>query len=284
MSMGHASKLSINGVSYAFLSAGFGGTDTFEDDVGNYGSRDRIGDRVVKVKQDVRGTARLRPTPTELDKLLQLLTGDTKGVDNLIEFQAAGPTEHTVICDNAREVFTDSLCKLNALTLEAASGGVLFVSGDWLCKTEAVAGSTPGAPTHGAPFVLSESVFTHGSIHPIRNMTLTLSNNCPEDDFENSLTRSNIPPGAITATLKVAIPYDDAAASTLRTSGIAGAAATLIFTKGTNVLTITIANLKFPQQMPAIGNRNDETIMDITGTCYATAAAAGVVFTSVLAA
>lgn len=284
MSMGFTGAASINAVHIPFISETLTSEDTFDDNGGVYGSRDMREERVVKTRQAVGGNIMLRPTPVELDGLFNLLTGDTKGGDNLVEFQAVGPTAHDVIIDKGYQIYTYANTKINTMTLRASSGGVLTCGLDYLGLTEAASGSLTPTPTHNPPYVMSECVLTIGGVaHPISEIVVAITNNLHGDSFYNSLTRTQIPAGRHVTTVTPTIPFDDAAAEAMRVVGITGATCTVVFTKGSNVLTFTIPNLKFPQQTPQISDRDAEIFYSPVGTAYATAAAASLVITSVLA-
>lgn len=203
----------------------------------------------------------MEPRPDDLDFWLYYIFGTAKATNDFAMAETV-PDVYTSI-DFVAKVLTQTGMRVN--TAEFSSGKqnqtlqmVLELQG----KSEAVgdAGSFPAISstlsTH-QPFQHRQSVLTIGSAYEIENVTVKIDNALVLDRHNNSQTRTELPPSDRIVTLGCDNPFTSSEYA-LWATGIAGAAATLVYTNGAHILTFTFANLKKPLRSPRVSGRNQE--------------------------
>lgn len=250
--------------------------------VGISGDRQVRQERIVEGTIDVSGSITMEPTPDEMDKWLPRILGGAKQVDNTISIANTLP-EFILEISKVGRAFKFANCKVNRATIRVATGSVVELTLDVLAKTFTTPASITSVPlVQAAPYVFHEGVLTLIALtREFNEAELTIENNLLGDIYRNSQTRSHIPEGPVAVTFNPTLPFTADEVDILNQT-VAGAAATLVLTKGAKSLTVALGNLKFNGPGPQVGSRDGEILYSPTGTAYKTAAADAIKFTSVL--
>lgn len=256
-SQGAISKLAIGGQQIPFEMIDDQTTRKLVDDNDEVitGYMDPLSQRVSLGQLDIVVNVRLRPTPLELTALFPQMgmTLDT-GVWGLDESLAS----FTMIIDRVAKVHTYATCYVNQWTLSGQKGTKplaldLQIVGTSL--TEGNAGSfSATALTADGPYPFTAGVLTlRSSTRQFDRFSLSV-NHFVERNFENSLTVSCADMTRRRVTLATSVPYVSANTDLFTTplASAAGAAATLVFTKGGQSTSIAITNLKEIARPPGI--------------------------------
>ena len=273
-SMGHQARLGMSASgsaseAYEFNSESMAKTGTHVQTGGIRTTRHHIGNNVTDGMIAVGGSVTLHPTKVNLDNLLPRIQGAAEATD--VFNPAETIPDFNYVIDRIAKVFTYSGCKVNKATFKSAKGNPLELTLDIQGKAESVgaAGTFPVLTLETAkPYTWYQAVVTlGGSTREVDNIEISIDNALILDRYNNSQTRTALPEGDRIVTFSCDLPYtaDEVA---LYDSGITGAAGTVVFTNGSNVLTFTFANLKAPARSPNVAARSAEIPLRLEMTAF----------------
>lgn len=216
------------------------------DPQGMWGTRSLASSRARAVRQFVRGSWWLQPTPNDLDVLLPLILGVAEATDVF----AIG--EPNLECTLAKDLDTDlwqyNECHVTRAVFEGQAGGFVDLRLDFVGKEEVAEASwLPSAISQSnaadEPYVFADADNSGTSRLVINSNALEMTafritiDNHIEPRFVNSLTPTSFCPAARDVKLDVVLPYSTANELAAYTDGTTEVAASLTFVNG-NVSTL----------------------------------------------
>lgn len=259
------SKLAINGQQMEFLE--FEGGQTIElvdnSDQANRGYLSHAKERVTQGLKLIRIKIVMQPSPSELDVLIPLFGFAESPTDTFSPTDDFSALEFDVIADRVAKVHTYADCKVDKWTLLGQKGRMpitleLEIIGK--TETEGAAGSfSATALDTDHNYAFTEGVLTlEGSARPFDRFAAGGDNKLFAS-FNNSQTAECIEPTDKSFWLACNSPYNTTHADlyTNAVADVAGAAGSLVFTRGTKSTTLTYANLKSIAQSPNIPRRSE---------------------------
>lgn len=220
-------------------------------DNGIRGTRSRYANRNRKVKEWVRGSINMNPTPTELDFWLQYALGG-QAVAGTFTLEEAVPSFY-MIEDKGGTVHEWPVNYVDSITISGAQGQPISVNVQVEGKTEVKdAASFPAvSPATDTMFVLSDLVATlGGTAREIESFQLKVDNVLDKERWMNQLTRGEIPSTDRLVTLAVQLPWNGDT-DDLYDIAIAGIEGSLVFDNGVKIYTATFGKLTAPKEGPS---------------------------------
>lgn len=275
MMLADNAAISTNPLWPSFLDNDLVGMREFGRDEGHRGTRQRTSCRARVLSDASGGSFSLKASVTEIDWLLKRYLGSGSGTGGSPWILAEAPAVYYALVDKVAAKYLYTLMP-SKLTIAGSEKQYLLWTAEATGGAESVWGSawpgTPSAPECGTAFLFSDCALTYsGTAYPLQSFSLSIDNDIDGQQYENAITptRFESQDAIVQLSFKCALRSDTLA---LYRAGIAGAAATLVFTDGTTTYTITFANLKIPNggpKIPAKGRIN----FDLTAEAYRTAAA-----------
>lgn len=231
------------------------------------GTRSHVKERVRAGLQQIGGPVVLQPSAAELAILLPRILG---AVASGTTFALAETVpQFTIGIDRVAKVFTYSGCAVDQATFRSQSGQALELQMAIEAESESIgnAGTFPAISIGtDPPFVFSDAVLViGGTTYEFGSFECSINNMLKKDRFMNSTTRSDLPAMDRKVGLRLGLPYTSDTTS-LYTTAVTGAAATVTFTNGALSMLFTFANLITPPNgAPAIGNSRDEIMLNLEG-------------------
>ncbi len=233
------------------------------------GTRDQSVERLRAGNQVIAGTILLRPTPVELALLLPWMLGGTPSGSGPVSYPIAETlTTRFVAIDRISKVFTYAGCGVDSFTIRGRQGEPMEVELNLVAQTETIgnAGTFPALTidTTTAPYVFTDMVFNLNAVANVLTpeFDFTMNNMIDKDRFFNSRTLTAVTPLDRETKLNTRIPSADYTAlygAALAASGVnAGVAASMVFTNGLSVFTITMPKVSFPKKSPNIAGKTEE--------------------------
>lgn len=251
----------------------FGKRGSLVESNGLRGTRDRISSGVNVGVYTVGGRIPVDLRPDTADVWWNLILGGTKAGNDISPAETV--PEFYVTVDRGADVATAAGCKVGVADLSGRSGEDLRLEMDVEGKTEtiAAAGTFPSISSSLSimqPFIFYQGVLTLGSAtYMFDQFRLTVNNVLVLDRFMNSQSRTAIPEGDRVVTLQTNHPWTTDEKAALYDVHIAGfSTATLVFTNGGNVMTITFGQLKVPVNPPTVRGRELEIMLPLNFTAY----------------
>lgn len=281
-SMGYATRVGAGAADpvtneFDFLSCTVTGSQELITSDGIRGTRSMMSQQAAAGVQAVGGQLVMDARPDDLDFWLPYILGGSKdGATNIIAL-ADAIGEFYLTVDKVAKVYTYAGCKVNSARFSGGSNQMVQMTLDIQGKTETegAAGSFPDiAASLSAlqPYVFHQGVLTIGGTeYEFSTFEVLINNNLALDRYNNSQTRTQLPPGPRVITLGCDLPFT-ADEVTRRGADATGAAGTLVFTNGTRSLTFTFANLKKPQSPVTIGGKAAELTLPCQFQAFATSA------------
>lgn len=243
--------------------------ETHVRSTGARGSRSRNKGRVRLVQRRVSGQIILEPTAAELDYLLPYMLGGSTslGVTDVGETL----TELLIAQDQVTKVPTWSGCRIARWTLGGSAGQPIRLTLDIEGEDESVgaAGSFPSLTYDETNyFVFPDLTLNLGGVSGVkfRTFALTMDNLVDAERWNNSTTRTEIASQDRAVQLTVDAPYTSDNQG-LKDNAIAGAAASLVMTDGTDTYTFAFGNAKIPSVGPDYPGKS-ELFLGLTVDCY----------------
>lgn len=231
------------------------------------GTRDESTERFRPGNIVVGGSLSLRPTPVELALLLPWMLGGTTSGSGTVTYNIGETlTQRFVVIDRVSKVYTYAGCAVDGFTIRARQGEAMELELRLVGQTETVgnAGTFPALnlDVTTAPFVFSDLVFTLNSTTlTFPEVEFSMENMIDRDRYMNSRTLTATVPMDRKNSLKTRVPTGDHQAlynAGLSQSGVnAGVSASLVFTNGGSVFTITMPKVTFPRKSPNVGGKNE---------------------------
>lgn len=223
----------------------------------------------ITANYQVGGPITLAPRPTQLDTILPCLFGfpGASGVfkpgGDICEFFQIGHLDPV-----AGRIFKYQDLATSTWRM-SASDSAQILRLEWnvegASRDKDTAQSPPGTFTNWPtlplsteqPFVFRQCVVTvGGTAYRVKDIEIGGNNNLALDDFFNSAYRVEMPTQRQDFTFSHTSPFDGATFAALTDGEQLGVAATVVFTSGTNVLTISFPNLFATPEDPGIQGRN----------------------------
>lgn len=255
-------------------------TGTHLETEGIRGTRSHDSRRVVEGTIEVAGSITLHPTPAMLDRLLPRILGAAEN-DDVFDLAETLP-EFQVMFDRVAKVYTYTGCKIDKATFKGSSGTLIELTLDIIGKAEIEgdAGTFPALTMPAdAPYVFHQGALTlQSAARSFFDFELTIDNALAAR-FANSQTATDIAAQDRIVTFKCTTPFTAAEAG-LYNQAVAGAAASMVFTNGSQSTTFDFAALQFPPQTPTVPGKSEIPLI-LEGTARRTAAAAELTVTNV---
>lgn len=254
-SMGHQARLSINGVSYPFVSEALAKRGPLAVRTGIRGNRQPDIDDATNATYECGGPIVIEPNMTELQALLALTMGSTSA--NTANTNVASLNEFTTYINRVGSNFKYTGCKVNRATLSGRQGGHLRLELDIWAKVEAQSGTKPAEPASVNPLLLHHCTFTLGGTG--RNTTefsLGIDNRL-ERAYYNSQTVTRFNETDSVVTLDTSHPFTSTMNTALYSIGATGCSGILVISNTAAQLTFTFAKLQAGDESPTIANKSE---------------------------
>lgn len=256
-------------MAYDCQNAGLKGDQETVDSNGMRGTRSRIVSRVRRGVTRVAGPLGFVPNGAEIVDLLAWGMGSvTSGTYTLLDTL----TTRVVTIDKVAGVFTYAGCAVDNFTLRATKGQAVHLDLNVVGKTSTSA-SFPSISYNDAtsPWSFLDCAITIGgtTVFP-EDFTIRVDNRIDKDRFYNSATLVSAIAHDRIVTFATELSYGDNAAiygTGLLTNGISGLAVVCTITNGLQVLTLTMNNVVFPADEPAVSGKR-EVMLPIAGQAY----------------
>lgn len=244
---------------FEFLSESLTKRTQIIDTAGIRGTRSHKSERTRFGLTSVGGSLLMCPTAQELDPLFDWMiatgTGATSG--RTFALTEAQPERYIQVLKDIKTHTYDG-CKVARWSLSSSEGSQpLQLSLDVVGKTETVTDdSVVPAFTYldGSHFNHFDAVFTFGgATREVTSIDVTCDN-ALDVKFHNSRTATGIDPQDRIITVSAVVPWNDTNVD-LYAQALAGAAATIVWTNGAYVLTMTFATLQCPDETPTVPGR-----------------------------
>ena len=257
---------------FDFVSEDIIADEVFIDGNGLRGTLEHNSDRVRQGPRRIHGPLRLQPNAVEWALLLPWILGTAGSGSPTVTFALNDSllTRFVAIDRNdGAGLFTYDTVAVNRAIIRGAEGGILSLDLDLVGKDETKTGSFPALSidTANGPYVFTDLALQLGATSAItaKSFELTIDNHIDTERFFNSLTLSVPVKHDRTTTFSTSLPYGDY--NTLYNTGVAGVAATAVFTYAGATLTFTIGNVKLPRRSPSTPGRA-EIMLPLSGLCY----------------
>lgn len=249
------------------------------------GTRSQVVERVAQGIKVVGGWIRMNPSTREIDRLLPRILGAAESSDSF----ALDDTLPTfgVLIDRVGETFEYQDCYINRAIFRSRENGLLELLLEIFGTDEATGTTFPASPEAIDSlnlYTMTQGVLTAQSSARNFNQFVLDINNHIGRTWNNSRTATCLVPADRTITLSTSTPFDSTYKTLFTTpvTSAAGAAGTLVFTNGSNVLTFTFANLNANPVSPSVPGRS-EIRLPLNYDCLKSSTTNELVVTNVLA-
>tara|TARA_R110000803_G_scaffold123407_1_gene191321 strand:- start:4019 stop:4870 length:852 start_codon:yes stop_codon:yes gene_type:complete len=283
MVMGAEGQLEIDSVRYSFLKFTSQTVRVLTDNADQTitGQLDPYDDNAQPGLTFVGMRVHMQPTQAEWVTLCPLFldgVGPFTSGDEFVQFP--------VSIDLGDAIHTYTNCGVDKVTVSGQKGSTpITLTLDLMGLTETVGAETFLTLTPGLGFAFEEGVMTHGgAVRPYDRFQLTIDRQLYRD-FNNSKTATCLAPSGNKMSLSTSVPYITASPdnTTLYTSEVAatGSAGSLVFTRGSNTMTIAFAALQSVMRAPSNKGRDKEVRLPLEYNVRATTAAVAITITFV---
>lgn len=286
-SYGHQARFAIgaaNPVSNQFeiLSSTVKKTGNYIESPGMRGTRSYIAESVAPGQSQVGGAWTLDPRPDDLDYLLPLILGSV-AAGNSFTLAETVPSVY-LLEDKVAGIYLYTGMKVNSAEFDAAESSQdlkLTINWEGISESETIFPSIAGTLSVRRPYTLAEGVITVASTpYPMKNLKIKIDNVLALDRFYNSATRISLPETDRIITVTFDSPFSSAEKA-LYDLALAGAAATVVFTNGSYVLTFDFVNLKSTKDGPTVPGKTVEIGQSLSLKAFQSGATKELVVTNV---
>ena len=243
---------------FEFRDCSLAGKRTFGATEGHRGTRQPASCRARVLTDMCDGAFAGRLNAAEIDYIMPHVFFASAG-STLIPGEA--PTSFYALVDKVAALYLYNSLRVNTFTLSGSESNYL----DWqfacVGALESVYGSawpsSPVSPSCGDAMTFQDITFTYsGTVYKPISFTLTINNNL-SPTIETSLTPTLYEAQEMSVTLDMVFDFRTSGGGlsnniALYRAALAGAAASLAMTDGTNTYTFSFANLKIPDGAPTI--------------------------------
>ena len=255
---------------YEFQGLNFGRRTTVQELNGIRGTRQRFDERARMTSIALSGGFKFNPTPAELRNWLPRILGGTEAGSGPYTYALAEtlPSFYMTIDRVARQ-WNCTGCKVDQATIQAGQGGILELqlTIEGLSDDGGSATTFPLiTPVPDAPWAFKEGVLTlGGSSQPfyMNDFRLHINNHLKKDNFKNSVWRINLLEADLEVTMEAKVHYASDTYSLLFDNADINTSVngTVTFTRGGNILLLTLTDLRFPTQDGIPIERKDQEIL-----------------------
>lgn len=273
---------------YEFVSENLAKTLTILDTAGIRGTRSHPAERTRDGTYAVAGSINMHASPTMLGNgnatanciLSRIMGGGAPSV-NVWSLGDTLPF-FDVLIDRIVDRFTYAKCMVNKATFKARASGILEVQLDIIGETEALSATAYpalAAPTD-APYIWQDAVVTFNSIgtRVVTEFELVIDNHVTAR-FSNSQTATDVYAVDRTVTCNLTVPWTSDYTDMYSVNTGGATAASLVFTNGSHVLTLSLGTLQIPDHSPVIQNKS-EIFLRCQGTAKKISSTAELTITS----
>lgn len=227
---------------------------------GMTGTVEHNSERTREGLKRVSGSLKMACSRLMLDALLPYILGTAESSN--VFASADSIPEFVIMIDRIEKVYTYSGCRIAKAKFSGTKGDMLFLDLDIEAETETTgaAGSFPAltVPTE-KPYLMADGVLTAvAATRVFESFSLTIENKLNTEQFENGLTRYDIPMIDRIITLETDHPWITANTELLKQS-LAGAAGSLVFTNAAaagDVLTFAMATIQYANVTPTLTGKD----------------------------
>lgn len=257
MLMDSVSPIDTNSEAYAFISESLKQTVELDIDPSIRGTRSRSKERSGLSLKRVGGDITMRPSPTELDRLLPRILGAAESTDSFAVAETL--PEFLVSVYRVASTYTYAGCKVGSARFTGQEGQALQLIMSLLGKTRTKsADAFPSVAIDTDSFyTFHQGVLTLNSVaHSFRSFELIVDN-MMEVLFENSETATTVEAADRMVSLAVDVPFASAA-NTLQDAidEAEDIAASLVFTNEGQSLTFTFPALMAADEDPVVSGKS----------------------------
>ena len=254
-SMGAQSTLSMNAVSYPFVSESLTKQGQHIERAGIRGTRSHDVDDVREGPYTVGGSVVIEPTVAEFMALLTLAMGGAALVETVSAF--------TTIIDRIAGIHTCVGCKIDKFTLSSQAGQLCKLNLDIIGLSSTITGSAPSEPASSSALQHSDLTLTiGGSARSVSSLTFTLDNVLIGGRFMNNLTVPSIPESDRIITVSAEVPYNATNADLYTTQSLSSSATgSLLLDDDTSDCLLTFAILQMPPESPNVGGKGEVPLL-----------------------
>jgi len=208
----------------------------------------------------VSGSIKLACSRIALDTLLPYITGSAEST-NVFALADTLPDFYLMI-DRLAKVYTYSGCRIAKATFTGSKGDMLFLELEIEAETETTGAADTfpvlTVPTE-KPYLMADGVLTLvAEERTFDNFSLVIENRLNTAQFENGLTRYDIPLIDRVITLATDIPWSAANTDTVK-QALDGSAGSLVFTNAGasgDVLTFAMATIQYANKTPTLTGKD----------------------------
>ena len=208
----------------------------------------------------VSGSIKLACSRIALDTLLPYITGSAEST-NVFALADTLPDFYLMI-DRLAKVYTYSGCRIAKATFTGSKGDMLFLELEIKAETETTGAADTfpvlTVPTE-KPYLMADGVLTLvAEERTFDNFSLVIENRLNTAQFENGLTRYDIPLIDRVITLATDIPWSAANTDTVK-QALDGSAGSLVFTNAGasgDVLTFAMATIQYANKTPTLTGKD----------------------------
>ncbi len=236
------------------------------------GSRFKRADSVAEGTIGVDGTVTWNPRADELTDLLPFIVGGAKTGSDPYTYDEA-ETLPTMVWDvnkhSAADAFRYDACKVNrAVFASDAQSQLLSCALDIIGSTDEADGTTMPTLTPSVlrPLLHRQMVLTlGGTAYKVGRLELEINNNLNTSLYLNDQVLTEIPEGVATVMLRLQLLWDATNKTAFYEKAVAGFTGTntIVYTRGTNILTFTLGACQRPEAGTPLASRNDPVMWDV---------------------
>jgi len=222
------------------------------DPQGLRGHRGTISARVRETSRQVIGNLQFAPGPTDLDILLEWITGSAKSANNFIPAANVPARFIRVKRDSVWHMYKG--VRVATATFQASEGSPLMVTLS-IVGTDEVSSANPNgaAASTLAPYILGDAVLTVGSTDYQFRSVAVQYDNVLDVRYNNSVTPSSITAADLAVAVSLTLPYGDASA--LYGLGTTASSVTVTFSNGNYSFAMSMPAVQAPREPIPLGNR-----------------------------
>lgn len=247
------------------------------------GTRSHPSERTRNGPYTISGQITMEPGPADLAVLLPFITGSAGSVNVYALAESLTGQTAFIQIDRVAKVFTYSGCQVDKAVFSSQVGGFLELATDWEALTESVgnAGSFPALTiSTAAPYVMTDAALTIGgaTTYQFKQATVSINNNLKKDRWMNSISRTDLPALDRIVEVELSMPYTSDTTA-LYDTGVTGGHVVIVWTNGSNSLTLDLIACQFPAQPPETPGR-DEILLPLKGVARKSGSTSELVITS----
>ncbi len=242
--------------SYEFVGESLAKKLTILETAGIRGTRSHPAERTRDGTYAVQGTIRFHGSKGLLDLLLpRILGGGSSPTYTLAE----GLPAFDVLLDRIASRFVYGTCKVNRALFRARASGLLELAIELRGETETISAAPFPAitPPTDAPYIWQDCAVTLNSVPRVVTEFELLIDNHLHARFSNSQAATDLYPTDRTIGLKCTVPFTSDDADLYGANSGGAAAGTLAFTNGSHNLTLTLAQVQFPDHSPVVAGKGE---------------------------